>query len=84
LLLQTPEQDSKVKIILCSCAEKDIERALRGCHLLDLKRQYLSPVIRSYVRTRLTSLNQSFKFSKSTIEGIVDKISSRSEGTGDS
>jgi hypothetical protein len=84
LLLQTPEQDSKVKIILCSCAEKDIERALRGCHPLDLKSQCLSPAIRSYVRTRLTSLNRSFKFSKSTIEGIVDKIASRSEGTGNS
>lgn len=83
-LLQAPEQDSKVKIILCSCAEKDIERALEGCHRLDLKNQYISPAIRSYVRTRLTSLNQSFKFSTSTIEGIVDKVSSRSEGMGGS
>jgi hypothetical protein len=83
-LLQAPEQDSKIKIILCSCAEKDIERALKGCHRLDLKSQHLSPSIRSYIRSRLTSLNQSFKFSKSTIDGIVDKVSSRSEGMGGS
>jgi len=81
-LLTPLENVSKVKILLSSCAEKDIERSIRPCKNLQLKPQYLSIAIESYVRMRLAKLNERFRFSAARLEEIILRIANQSSGKG--
>ena len=79
-LLDSSEHGSKLKVLVSSCAEKDIERSLGVCISLRLKAQDLSAAIESYVRMRLVDLNQTFRFSTARLEHIVLQISNESAG----
>jgi hypothetical protein len=79
-LLDSSEHGSKLKVLISSCAEKDIERSIGVCKSLRLKAQDLSAAIESYVRTRLVGLNQAFKFSTARLEHIALQISNESAG----
>ena len=79
-LLRAPEQGSILQILLCSRAEKDIERSLTKCKRLHIKSQNLSTPIRTYVGIRLASLNEIFRFRASNLKEIALQISDQSEG----
>lgn len=79
-LLRTSGQVCTIKILLCSCAEKDIERALEKEKRWHIKIKDLSAPIQTYVRIRLASLNQIFKFRASKLEQFALQISGQSEG----
>lgn len=79
-LLDSSEHGSKLKVLISSCAEKDIERSIGVCKSLRLKAQDLSVAIESYVRTRLVELNRIFKFSTARLEHIMLQISNESAG----
>jgi hypothetical protein len=79
-LLDSSEHGPKLKVLISSCAEKDIERSVGVCKSLRLKAQDLSAAIESYVRTRLVGLNQAFKFSTARLEHIALQISNESAG----
>jgi hypothetical protein len=79
-LLDSSEHGSKLKVLISSCAEKDIERSIGVCKSLRLKAQDLSDAIESYVRMRLVGLNQTFRFSTARLEHIALQISNESAG----
>lgn len=79
-LIQPSDQNTIVRVLVFSCAEKDIERSLSPCKRLEVKTHHLTGSIEFYVNTRLHALNAIFKFKTPKLEEIARKIIEQSAG----
>ena len=77
---QLQDSDVRLNLLIASCQERDIEKALQGGYHLELNAYLLNPDIRIYLRIEVKKLGDAWKYSNEEIRDIFEKIASRPKG----